>query len=656
MSIITRSQKKYFRSIFKFSRIILILIMLLISSDLFAQTWTYSNLFRGKLWTTISNSLRRNGNAVDPGTVNFTLSYPGYSKTTDNYNTLNYAQAVGFAIYGVKDGSASAYTVNSVFYPSSQYVTAMEDEQVIENYNFVDPSNPAEEMATGSQLINDLGLEVAHKSMVWSLPKYNSFIIHEITLTNNGASSVTNIYFGMRYGIEITERSATSQDEKYGWDAARKTFYFYDDRSFTYSNEELIQFNFGVGPQRGDQFDAADIYEQGSRDHELNAPGFFTTVVLDSGEGNVYQNILEYVGQSTSTQSPIEDRIFKLGVDDPSRFLTVMTHQQPRYSWDQLHQGVAGITEGGNKYERFPEFLVSCGPNNLAPGESKTIVFAEIVGEMDRAKIVVGGVQNIDDNVTLGLEALQANIDAAKELYANNYIPDAYPPPTPTDGENSLDLTPVGAGVKIAWSPISDSYIDPLTGQNDFVGYKVYRSNYFTIGPWIQIADIPANSAVIEDGKVVYTDENLPQGVGIYYTVTSYDNAGNESGKVNNNREPVYPLLKPNDDLSKQVYVVPNPFRQHSRLMGSGEQYRIEFINVPSKCNIKIYTLMGELVKEIQHDDGSGSASWGSNAKLDYMLNNWMLAVSPGIYIFRVEDQVPGHEGEDYIGKFAIIK
>ena len=653
MSIITRIQKINIGSIIRSSKVVLILIILLISSDLFAQTWTYSNLFRGKLWTTISNSLRRNGNAVDPGTVNFTLSYPGYSKTTDNYNTLNYSQAVGFAIYGEKDGTSVGYTVNSVFYPSSQYVTAMQDEEVTENYNFVDPSNPAEEMATGSQLIKALNLEVAHKSMVWSLPKYNSFIIHEITLTNNGTSNVTNIHFGMRYGIQITERSGTTQDEKYGWDPIRNTFYFYDDRSFTFSNEQLIQFNFGVGPQRGDQFDAADINEQGSRDHELDAPGFFTTVVLDSAGGNVFQNILEYVGQGTSTQAPPEDRIFKLGVDDASRYLEVMTHQQPRASWDQLK---AAGGEGGNKYERYPEFLVSCGSYDLGPGESKTLVFAEVVGEMDRAKIVAGGVQNIDDNVTLGLQALQANIDAARELYGNSYIPNAYPPPTPTDGENSLDLTPVGGGVKIEWPPISDTYSDPLTGQNDLAGYKVYRSNYFTIGPWIQIADIPKNSAVIENGKIVYTDENLPKGVGVYYTVTSYDNAGNESGKVNNNREPLYPLSVPNDDLSRQVYVVPNPFRQHSRLMGSGEQYRIEFINIPSKCNIKIYTLMGELVKEIQHDDGSGSASWGSNAKLDYMLNNWMLAVSPGIYIFRVEDQVSGHAGEDYIGKFAIIK
>ena len=522
MSSITRCHKINCRSIIRFSRIIFILIVLLMSSDLFAQTWTYSELTRGKLWTNISNSLRRGGDGVDPGSIHHTMDYPGYSKGTDVTDALNYVVGAGFAIYGVKDGSAKAYTVSSTFYASSQYVSPVDDEQLVKNYNFSDPSNRAEEMATGSQLVKDLGVEVAHKSMVWSIPKYNSFIIHEITLTNTGTTDVTNIYYGMRYGLVITERSGTAQDEKYGWDAVRKAFYFHDDRSFRFEDEALTQFNFGVGPERGDLFDAADIYEQGSRDHELNAPGFFSTVVLDSAGGNVYQNILEYLGQGTSSLAPAEDKMVKLGVDDPARYLTVMTHQQPRASWDELK---AAGGEGGNKFERWPEFLISCGPYNLAPGQSVKIVFAEVLGEMDRHKIVAGGVQNIDDNKTLGLAALQENIDAARELYANNYTPDAYPPPTPTDGENSLALTPVGGGVKISWPPISNSYSDPLTGQNDFAGYRVYRSNYFTIGPWDQIADIPASSAAIEDGKVVYTDANLPQGVGVYYTVTSYDDA-----------------------------------------------------------------------------------------------------------------------------------
>ena len=102
--------------------------------------------------------------------------------------------------------------------------------------------------------------------------------------------------------------------------------------------------------------------------------------------------------------------------------------------------------------------------------------------------------------------------------------------------------------------------------------------------------------------------------------------------------------------------MVPNPFRQHSGLLGQGEELRIEFINIPAICTIRIYSLVGELVQEIEHNDGSGSEAWGSIEKLDYQVNKWMMYVAPGVYIFHVESKVPGHEGDYYIGKFAIIK
>ena len=68
--------------------------------------------------------------------------------------------------------------------------------------------------------------------------------------------------------------------------------------------------------------------------------------------------------------------MFRLNVDEPARYLNVMTHHQPRASWDELS---AAGGEGGNKYEREPEFLISCGPYNIAPGETVTLVFAEVV-------------------------------------------------------------------------------------------------------------------------------------------------------------------------------------------------------------------------------------------------------------------------------------
>ena len=125
---------------------------------------------------------------------------------------------------------------------------------------------------------------------------------------------------------------------------------------------------------------------------------------------------------------------------------------------------------------------------------------------------------------------------------------------------------------------------------------------------------------------------------------------------MNRNRFPIYPFNIPNENFPVDVYVVPNPFKQHSGLTGQGERYRIEFMGLPGAAKISVYTVVGELVKEIIHDDGSGSAAWGTITNLDYQLTNWALSVAPAVYLYRVESMIPGHEGESFIGKLAIIK
>jgi hypothetical protein len=120
-------------------------------------------------------------------------------------------------------------------------------------------------------------------------------------------------------------------------------------------------------------------------------------------------------------------------------------------SWDSA-RALGG--EGGNKYERRPEFLISVGPLTLTPFASAKIVFAEVIGEMDRAKIVEGGVPNIDLMATASRDSMLAHVRSARKLYANGYVPDVFPPPTPTDGENSLKIVTEPGEIFIEWPPI----------------------------------------------------------------------------------------------------------------------------------------------------------------------------------------------------------
>jgi len=74
---------------------------------------------------------------------------------------------------------------------------------------------------------------------------------------------------------------------------------------------------------------------------------------------------------------------------------------------------------------------------------------------------------------------------------------------------------------------------------------------------------------------------------------------------------------------------------------------RIQFINLPEKCTIKIYTVAGDFVAEIFHDNPArGYEDWNLTSYVDQ-------AIASGIYMFSVEDDITG---DVQIGKFVVIK
>jgi hypothetical protein len=72
----------------------------------------------------------------------------------------------------------------------------------------------------------------------------------------------------------------------------------------------------------------------------------------------------------------------------------------------------------------------------------------------------------------------------------------------------------------------------------------------------------------------------------------------------------------------------------------------MEFRAIPSGAVVRIYTLRGELVQTLRHDQSTtGMVPWDLRSKDN-------LEVAPGLYIFHVEADGMG----DFVGKFAIIK
>ncbi|HVO73706.1 MAG TPA: hypothetical protein VMT35_06760 [Ignavibacteriaceae bacterium] len=109
-------------------------------------------------------------------------------------------------------------------------------------------------------------------------------------------------------------------------------------------------------------------------------------------------------------------------------------------------------------------------------------------------------------------------------------------------------------------------------------------------------------------------------------------------------------IIQAQADLNK-IKVVPNPYLasalwEPKNPYSSGRGPRsIHFNHLPNKCTIRIFTVNGELVKEIEHDGNDGTAEWN-------LLTKDNLSASYGVYIYHVDAPGIGTKA----GKFAIIK
>ena len=99
--------------------------------------------------------------------------------------------------------------------------------------------------------------------------------------------------------------------------------------------------------------------------------------------------------------------------------------------------------------------------------------------------------------------------------------------------------------------------------------------------------------------------------------------------------------------MLEEIRVVPNPYNIASRDMqyGVSAPDRLMFLNIPGECTIRIFTERGDLLKTIQHTDGSGDEAWNSITSSRQVINS-------GLYIAHFETP----EGENAIRKFIVVR
>ena len=73
----------------------------------------------------------------------------------------------------------------------------------------------------------------------------------------------------------------------------------------------------------------------------------------------------------------------------------------------------------------------------------------------------------------------------------------------------------------------------------------------------------------------------------------------------------------------------------------------MRFANLTQQANIKVLTLSGRLVDEMEETDGDGGYTWD-------MQDQGGKRIKPGVYIYFVETEEEGVE--PFMGKFSVVE
>jgi hypothetical protein len=474
----------------------------------------------------------------------------------------------------------------------------------------------------------DLGVRVTTRYMMWEDPRYDDFIIVRVDL--EFTKDLSHYWWGWMSDCDIGNNSLKDYyyDDLTGFDETRGVAYMYDDDG-----------------------DPAIIDDPSSG---LLSPHFVGQVLLSAPPTG---------GSVTETPTPSTTWETFTWWD----WNNDVTGQASAY--DRLSTGTVKQYPPDTPFDY--RILTGVGPYDAGAGDEATIYMAMVFGQGLDSEYWrrTGGGGSPD------LGTLVDHVDAARDLFANDLQIDDPAPVAPALGEPRL----AGRVVGLEWR--SDSEED-----DDFQGYRVYKSYVSNSGPWDLIRDFsgrPYVNAATDTVKI---------GFPAFYCVTAYDAAENETTKGGFDVKTLTGVVAtalPTDwsgdcefDCTEHcqgcedcyqncmeecmrdrksraldnILVAPNPYRGSADWERTDYEGTIMFQNLPKRCSIFVYSLTGELIRTVYHNmpgdetpDPEGSETGGERWN---MLSYNNMSIASGIYIYRV---VTDEYGEA-IGKFAVIR
>ena len=586
------------------------------------------------------------------------------------------------------------------------------DQDIIANYtdkNLIVPG-------TNTQISNHsdpLYADVEQTSLNWAFPFTENFSILKINITNNSQIHSGNpdgftwdsVYVG-HYADIVARNVFTTQDQGSA---------FFNKGGLGYLDDIYTTYAFDAGSNDSPSINTyGGITLLGS---EVTNP--------ETGE-TVFYHPMNPVVEDFNIGSPLVDPsywrfsagtgVFQGPNTDQLRY-DRMTREFPL---DETEAAASQSnrerlrTDGQNSNGNYISML-SIGPfRSVEPGETITVYFGFVAAEKPADFQGLGG-KPVDNETTrapfveainsmfrvfLGEDTDSTGIFTPEKDINNSGELDRFRFPTPPDPPKFRVELEAGTAT-VFWDRSAEESVDPVTNEQDFEGYKIYRTDLGDdLNPTPRVIreyDTPGNDIgfntgfdeVLMDEPVTFPGDDteywyrfevdgLLSGWQYQFSVTSFDFGSDQFAiesletSPNQNAVRVFPGTPPNtefendDSRENRVGVYPNPYRVNAAWDGGTEQTRkIMFFNLPERAQLRVYTLAGEIVAERNHtSDGKGDIEWYNQFSSDNrVLSGGELAwdllseanqnLTTGLYLYSVKDLDSGHV---QTGKFAIIK
>ncbi|MFA3781811.1 hypothetical protein ABRY23_01950 [Melioribacteraceae bacterium 4301-Me] len=543
----------------------------------------------------------------------------------------------------------------------------------------VDPTIKPDRMIVN--VVNtQLGITMTRKIMQFSQQYHDNYFIYDYTFTNTGNTdgdpeielpnnTLTGVYFYWQYRNALVNETRYEIGNATGWGINTMNDTRGDGVKVDPPNEQFRA-----------QYSWHGHYPPFTAYDNIGAPIWTPAVNISPGDTIGRLGAPHFIGELTihadkSATDPSDDPAQPSTTswessDDPlnsnndayniakmtTEYQTFISrgHKSPRHAdavqpdgnfinpakWGDPSLGTSGGYSSANGY----------GPYTLAPGQSIHIIIAEAVSGISRERAIEVGKQykqKIIDAATknaivmTGRDSLFQTFRRAIANYESGYnIPEPPKPPT------SFTVTSRGDGISLDWTAdASDPKLDHFEIYRAVGRYDSTYTLLYTAGP----------------NERHYDDLTPVRGLLYYYYIVSVGKASDNTGvgltppgPLKSSRyytqtyNPAILKRQPGTSMD-QIRVVPNPFyigAAAELTFGDQQPNRLAFFNIPGRCTIKIYTELGELIKTIEHTDGSGDAYW------DSVTSSNQVVVS-GLYIAVIENH---DTGERKIIKFVIIR